>query len=504
MDKTFAEAIKEELDDAKTLTENGATVYATSGSELVDLNFATASLRQKSVKEIEDMFTRAYGENPEYAVRWLFYLRDVRGAGQGERRSFRVCFKKLAELDAEPVRNLVPAVAEYGRFDDLYCLFGTPCEGAVIDYFDKTITADRAAMLVGKPCSLLAKWLKSPNTSSSESRAIAKKIYTAFGITEKAYRKLLSALRKHIDVVETRMSAKDWTGIDYQKVPSSANLRYAKAFLRNDETRRREYLGSLDKGEVKINAAACFPSDIVYRYMSDNANASVYENMWKALPSADFKKPCICVADTSGSMTWVKCDPKSGARPYDVACSLAIYCSEHIPEPFKDKCITFESRPHYIDFSNCRTLGNKIRLYQSTEFGGSTNIEAVMKLILDTAVKNGAKQEDIPNVCILSDMEFDTCVECNASPTLFDAIRAKYNAAGYELPRIFFWNLASRTNGIPLKQSPNGVGLVSGFSQNTIKMLLSEKNSPWDILKDMLDSERYARITVIAKGGQNS
>ena len=127
-----------------------------------------------------------------------------------------------------------------------------------------------------------------------------------------------------------------------------------------------------------------------------------------------------------------------------------------------------------------------------------------MKLILDTAVKNGAKQEDIPNVCILSDMEFDTCVECNASPTLFDAIRAKYNAAGYELPRVFFWNLASRTNGISLKQSPNGVGLVSGFSQNTIKMLLSEKNSPWDILKDTLDSERYARITVIAKGGQNS
>ena len=165
MDKTFAEAIKEELDDAKTMTENGATVYATSGSELVDLNFATASLRQKSVKEIEDMFTRAYGENPEYAVRWLFYLRDVRGSGQGERRSFRICFKKLAELDAESVRNLVPAVAEYGRFDDLYCLFGTPCEGAVIDYFDKTITADRAAMLAGKPCRVIAKWVKCTNTS---------------------------------------------------------------------------------------------------------------------------------------------------------------------------------------------------------------------------------------------------------------------------------------------------------------------------------------------------
>ena len=485
MDKTFADAIKDEFDAAKTLTENGAVAYATSGSNLVDLNFAIASLRQKSVAEIESMFTRAYCENPEYAVRWLFYLRDVRGAGQGERRAFRICLKKLAELDAESVRNLVSAVAEYGRFDDLYCLLGTPCEGAVIEYFDKTITADRAAMLAGKPCSLLAKWLKSSNTSSPESRAIAKKIYTAFGISEKAYRKLLSALRRHIDVVETHMSAKDWTGIDYQKVPSSANLRYAKAFLRNDETRRREYLGSLDKGEVKINAAACFPSDIVYRYMSDNANASVYENMWKALPSADFKKPCICVADTSASMTWVKCDPKSGVRPYAVACSL-------------------ESRPHYIDFSNCGTLGNKIRLYQSTDFDGSTNIEAVMQLILDTAVKNRVKQEDIPNVCILSDMEFDTCVECNASPTLFDAIRAKYNAAGYELPRVFFWNLASRTGGIPLKQSPNGVGLVSGFSQNTIKTLLSEKNSPWDILKDMLDSERYARITVIAKGGQNS
>jgi len=500
MDKTFADAIKDELDDAKTLTENGAVAYATSGRALVDLNFAVASLRQKSVREIEDMFTKAYCENPEYAVRWLFYLRDVRGAGQGERRSFRICFRKLAELDAKAVRNLVPVVAEYGRFDDLYCLLDTPCEGAVIEYFDKTLTSDRAAMLAGKPCSLLAKWLKSPNTSSPESRAIAKKIYYALSLSEKEYRKLLSALRRHIDVVEARMSAKDWAGIDYQKVPSAANLRYAKAFLRNDETRRREYLGKLDKGEAKINAAACFPSDIVYRYMSDNANAPVYENMWKALPSADFKKPCICVADTSGSMTWVKCDPKSGARPYDVACSLAIYCSEHMPEPFKDKCITFESRPHYVDFSNCGTLGNKIRLYQSTGFGGSTNVEAVMKLILDTAVKNGAKQEDIPNVCILSDMEFDACVEGSGRAALFEDVRAMYNAAGYELPRVFFWNLASRTGGIPLKQSPNGVGLVSGFSQNTIKMLLSDKNSPWDILKDMLDAERYARITAVAAG----
>lgn len=500
MDKTFAEAIKEELDDAKTLSENGAVMYETSGSKLVDLNFAAASLRQKSAAEIGSMFTNAYFENPEYAVRWLFYLRDVRGAGLGERRSFRICLAKLAELDPESVKNLVPAVAEYGRFDDLYCLFGTPCEGVVIDYFDRTLTADREAMLAGRPCSLLAKWLKSPNTSSPESRAIARKIYTAFGITEKAYRKLLSALRKHIDVVEARMSAKDWAGIDYQKVPSAANLRYAKAFLRNDEERRREYLGKLDKGEAKINAAACFPSDIVYRYMSDNANASVYENMWKALPSADFEKPCICVADTSGSMMCVTCDPKSGVRPYDVACALAIYCSEHMPEPFKDKCVTFESRPHYVDFSNCKTLGNKIRLYQSTGFGGSTNIEAVMKLILDTAVKNGARQEDIPNVCILSDMEFNACVEGSGRAALFDAIRAQYNTAGYELPRVFFWNLASRTNGIPLKQSPNGVGLVSGFSQNTIKMLLSEKNSPWDILKDALDAERYARVTEMAKG----
>ena len=500
MNKTFAEAIKDELDDRKTLSENGAIMYATSGNELVDLNFAVASLRQKSDSDIAAMFTKAYCENPEYATRWLFYLRDVRGAGQGERRSFRVCLKTLANLDAKATANLVPAVAEYGRFDDLYCLFGTQCEKAVIDYFDTTLAKDIACMKEGSPCSLLAKWLKSPNTSSAESRALAKKVYKALNLTEKQYRQTLSSLRAYIDVVETKMSAKDWKGIDYQKVPSSANLRYAKAFLRNDETRRRDYLGKLDKGEVKINSSTCFPSDIVYRYSSDNANAQVYENMWKALPSADFKKPCICVADTSGSMTWVTCDPKSGVRPYDVACSLAIYCSEHVPEPFKDKCITFESTPHYIDFSNCKTLGNKIRLFNSTGFGGSTNIKAVMRLILDTAVKNGAKQDDIPNVCILSDMEFDSCVQGSSDMALFDNIAAEYRAEGYELPRVFFWNLASRTNGIPLKQSPNGVGLVSGFSQNTIKMLLSDKNSPWDILKDTLDAERYARITSIARG----
>lgn len=500
MEKTFIDAVKDKLDDRTTLTENGATVYATSGKALTDLNFAAASLRQKSGREVEDMFARAWGEDPEYAVRWLFYLRDVRG-GMGERASFRTCFKKLAELDPTAAKNLVPYVAEYGRFDDLYCLFGTPFEKGVTDFFASRLEEDLRLMEAGKSVSLLAKWLKSPNTSSPESKALAKKTYAALGLSERDYRRRLSRLRAYIDVVEKKMSAGEWGGIDYEKVPSQANLRYKNAFMKHDAERRRGYLAKLEKGEAKINAAACFPSDIVYRYSNDNANASTYEAMWKSLPAEDFKKPLIIVADTSSSMTWNTCDPKSGVRPYDVACALAVFCSEHLPEPYRNKFITFDSEPRYIDLSRCRTLGSKLRVFDATGFGGSTNVEAVMKLILETAVDAGAKQEDIPAVCVMSDMEFDSCVEGNRSAALFDNVRAMYKAAGYELPRLFFWNLASRTNGIPVKESPSGVGLVSGYSQNTVKMLLSDELDPWLILKETLDAERYARVTALAKGG---
>ena len=66
-------------DSNRSVTENGAIGYRTTGRKLLDLNFAVSSLRSKTDGDIERMFADALGENFNTAIVWLFFARDVRG-----------------------------------------------------------------------------------------------------------------------------------------------------------------------------------------------------------------------------------------------------------------------------------------------------------------------------------------------------------------------------------------------------------------------------------------
>lgn len=337
-------------------------------------------------------------------------------------------------------------------------------------------------------------------------------IRKGLNMTSRSYRKTLSQMRQYIDVVERKMSAREWAGINYETVPSRANLIYNNAFLRNDEERRRAYLGALEKGEAKINAGTLFPHDIVNKYKYSYGVDTALEGMWKALP--DTVKGCgntIVVADGSGSME-SRIGGNTKVTALDVANSLAIYFAERSSGEFKDKYITFSERPQLVDFSNAKTLRDKISIARRHNEVANTNIEAVFDLILSTAVNNHMAQEDMPaNILILSDMEYDRCATSGApavrngwgwyssslqSPTatLFDTIAKKYAAHGYKIPRLVFWNLNSRTGTIPVKENDLGVALVSGFSVNIVNMVMSNKLDPYECLLDVLNVERYQAI----------
>lgn len=366
--------------------------------------------------------------------------------------------------------------------------------------------------------SLLAKWAKSENSSSSETKRQAKIIREGLGMTPRNYRKMLSEMRKYIDVVECKMSAKQWGEIDYETVPSRANLIYNNAFLRNDEERRREYLGALEKGEVKINAGTLYPHDIVHKYgigrWGSNSYDATLEGLWKALPdTVKGDGNTIVVADGSGSMT---CNVGGNTRvtALEVANALAIYFAERSSGEFKDKYITFSENPQLVDFSKAKTLREKLQIALRHNEVANTNIEAVFELILATAVKNHMSQDELPkNILIVSDMEFDSCATTNAvvnsgwysrhsrpTTTLFDAIVQKYAAHGYQIPRLVFWNVNSRTGTIPVKENELGVALVSGFSVNIVNMVMSDKLDPYECLLDVLNSERYQPIEDAVNG----
>lgn len=507
---SFMNSLKETMDNRTQLTENLAVGYATTGKQLLDLNFSVTSLRNKSEDYIEDKFVKAFYEDKLTAMKWLFYLRD-REEGIGERRSFRIMMKYLASNHKDIAKAVLALIPEYGRYDDLWIFLDTELKDDVVTLVKKQLNEDAKNMMENKPISLLAKWMPSHNTSSMETRRLAKVLLNDLGMTHKQYRKTLSKLRAYLKVVEVSMSAKEWSEINYSTVPSRANLLYNSAFLRNDEERRREYLAALERGDknVKINAAVTFPHDIVHKYVEGGwscrvkAKDTALEEMWKALP--DYVQGAgntICVADGSGSMTSTVGGTKVTAL--DVANALAIYFSERSSGQFKDNYITFSERPQLVDFSNAKTLKEKLEIALRHSEVANTNIEAVFDLILKTAINKNMTQDELPqNILILSDCEFDSMVTCSSygsgwnrrpNQTLFNEIANKYAEYGYKLPRLVFWNIMSRTGTIPVKQNDLGVALVSGFSPAVVKMVLSNSTDPYECLLEQLNSERYQSV----------
>ena len=512
----FMDKLKKTLDTSynTSITENGAAGYRTTGKELLDLNFSVTSLRNESPREIENRFAKAFYEDKRLAVKWLFFASDVRG-GLGERRLFRICFRYLAENHPEIVKSVIDLVPEYSRWDNLMVLLDTELASAAAGLIERQLKEDLENAGSGRSISLCAKWLPSVNASSEEKRRQARFLADKFSMTERQYRQTLSKLRSYLKVIETYMSSDRWGEIAYKEVPARANLIYNKAFLRHDETRRLAYLESLKKGETTIHAGVLYPHDIVHRYVENcgyNWKAmpvdDTLEELWKALPDyVEGAGSTICVSDGSGSMasrvgnTEVTC--------LDVANSLSIYFAERCGGQFQNKFITFSERPRLVDLAGGRNLKEKIEIARRYNEVANTNVEAVFELILDTAVQNHMRQEDMPaSVLILSDMEFDAAAGygqvryMNArlvktetpDRRLFTMLSERYEAAGYHLPRLVFWNICSRTGTIPVRENKLGVALVSGFSTTIMKMVLSGETDPFLCLLEQINSPRYDAV----------
>ena len=498
----FMNAMQKEINKEKSFTENGAVAYASSGKKALDFSFNLTGYRNAPANQIQSDFEDAWYENPLVAMKMLFWVRDCRG-GAGERRIFRECMKWLANNKPEYAKVVLKLVPEYGRYDDWWSLLSTDIKEYVIDCTDEQLEKDILNSNREKPISLLAKWMPSLKASSKETQKNAEILRDGLGMYPSQYRKSLSALRKYLDVVEQKMSAKEWGEINYNTVPSRANLIYNGAFLRNDEERRRKYLSDLasGKGNAKINAGVLYPAEIVHAYSYTNYwdravkdYGETLEQLWKNLPQMEISNSLV-VRDGSGSMMG-----RSGEIcPLDVATSLAIYMSEHNSSVWKDKFITFSSKPKFVDLSNCKTLHDKIGLANKEAECSNTDIESTMMLILATAIDNKCTQEEMPErIIIISDMQFDSATYPGwgefsiPSQTLFEKIADTYKAVGYKMPKIVFWNVAAKVNGtIPMQENELGVTLLSGYTVQLMKMVMSDELDPYKALLETINAERY-------------
>ena len=468
-----------------TYTENGAVTFKSSTSQLVDFFFHGGALRsEQDTSRILNLFYGAFKEQPTVALRILFYLRDIRG-GQGERRIFRTIIQSLGFQESEWLAQNLHLIPEYGRWDDLFILLGQNCPMniPVLSYIHQQLTMDNESYLRGGNISLLAKWLPSENASSVEHKHLARIIAAHCNITPRQYRKLLSKLRAKIDIVERKLSTRQFNLIDYATVPSKAGLLYKGAFKRNDEARYTAYLNAVENGEAKINTSTLYPYELLEKIWKEGDNQTV-NTMWKNLPDYVPGFNGLVVADTSGSMN---------GRPMAVSVSLAMYIAERNKnEAWKDCFISFSERPKFHKIQG-NTLTQKARSVMLGDVA-NTNLQAVFDLVLDRAKANNVPQEDMPQALIIvSDMEFDSCTVNNRA-TNFENIKKRYEDAGYSMPTLIFWNVDSRQTQSPIKFTDTGVVLLSGCSPVVFKYALATCTSPLDMVYNVTNSERYAQI----------
>lgn len=472
-----------------THTENGAVSYATTESECLDLFATVGALRHASDEEIKSRFLRAFTENRDIAMKLMFFARDIRG-GLGERRVFRVILKWLAENEPESARKNIEYVAEYGRFDDLLVLMDTPCEKAMLDALKKQFCADFEALASGGEVSLLAKWLPSVNASSREAVLYAKRIARHFGLAEAAYRKALVALRARIRIIENNLRERDYT-FDYSKQPSKAMQKYRRAFIRNDGARYGEFIDKVAAGEEKLNAATLMPYEIITPFFRTNVSDEERKAINAAwLSQEDFggNENALAVIDGSGSMYgW------GNPMPATVALSLGMYFAERNKGAFKNHFITFSEKPQLVEIKGDDLL-DRLRYCHDFNEVANTNIQKVFELILDAAKNNSVPQSEMPTkLYIISDMEFDCCAK-DSSLSNFEHAKKIYREAGYVLPDVVFWNVASRSRQQPVTKNEQGVALVSGCNPRLFSMVASGDLNPYAFMLKVVESERYAKI----------
>ncbi len=490
---TFAQAARQLA--AFTKTENGAAALNTTSDARLDLFGVIGALRGADRTRIERLFSEAYRADPLFATKIVFYARDVRG-GLGERETFRTIIRYMAQMHPEALRPNLDLIGVYGRYDDLYCLIGTPLENEMWAAMKAQFEEDRRNLEAGEAVSLLAKWIKTADASSAKTRQLGILTARKLGYTVYEFKRVVRALRRRIGVIETLMTEGRWDEIRYPEVPSRAMMIYRNAFRRHDGERYEQFVNRAVTGGETIHADTLYPYDIVEkvapRLSSFFTEASlnedpVLEAQWRQLPDyVEAGTNALVIADTSGSMC---------GRPMATSVGLAVYFAERSRGAYHNMFMSFSAASR-IQILRGETLAQKIGSINMNDWANNTNLRAAFEHVLEIAVRSRIPQEDMPkSLIVISDMEIDCCADRDW--TFYDMMAERYRRYGYRIPNIIFWNVASRHDIFHADKNRKGVQLASGQSAAVFRQVMQTVGmNPVEAMEKIINSERYEAITV--------
>jgi len=434
-----------------------------------------------------------------------------------------------------------------------------------------------AAAATGGGISLLAKWApREKKQFKKQVSALATKMFPHSKAPKKEYRQLLSRLGASMKCPETMMSSNRWDEIDFYRVPSICLMKNRKAFLnekikvppasleeeetgnRHPEdavrvtTRKRLRECMLQNSAKKLKGKQLFPHEIVSKIMRPYPMRSTLENdllscQWddirgSVLTSIDRAKErettkvedgyaspaagvdlgkVVSLVDVSGSMSGI---------PMEVAIALGILVGEVSSPAFANRCLTFSETPTWVQMDETMSLSEKVKLVQSAPWGMNTDFEKAMERIIEVAIESRLKPEEIPDLLVLSDMQFDQARdpfsysrETSANEeweTHHQRIVRRFKEEGirtcgeeWPAPHIIYWNLRGGTTGYPAQGDTPNVTMLSGFSPSLLKLLLDGEpleadgctvdengdpvkvpNNPYSTLRKALDDADYNKV----------
>ena len=526
---------------ASNIGIKGSDVYETTGDPLV--NLSVMLVRGLTPEKIQSGVNAVLADSSKQALEdlcvLLFQTRNIRG-GKGERA---LAYDMLTALDKKQHAlslALLSLFPHYGCWKDLFVLAqNITFKDTVIDLTVKQFVADNIAMKTeGGKVSLLAKWApREKSFNGLLAKQLANLLFPYSGILserKKAYRKMVSALNKHLDTVEVKMCDRHFADIEPSHVPGRALQKYRKAFLNEQSTfehgrhnphsghgqRSAEYdrveaalhfsahFAAGAKGDVMIKGSdTVYPHEVVeavYHGHPSESEMNLRLGQWAAFVAKAKQggalKNCLAMCDFSGSMDGV---------PKMVSLALGMLIAE---VSGSNKILTFDSVPQWHTFNPAHNLYEKVASIGDIGHGLSTDFQKAMDLVLADIKERRVRPEDVPDLAeggrigtqsatvpkdliVFTDMGWDQA--CSSSEqsqytgnsyrhnvktapwqTHIQMIRENFRRAGEDMwgvpfvpPRIVIWNLRAEYSDFHARADEEGVVMLSGWSPALFKVL---------------------------------
>jgi hypothetical protein len=345
-------------------------------------------------------------------------------------------------------------------------------------------------------------------TEAQKSKAILK--------CKTQYRKLISSLNKKLDTTQIKQCGGQWADIDFAtKVTSITLAKQKQSFLNLKKDRSVRHPDNQDRidcaehfrarikkaaaGEVEIKGKRVSMVDFVkqaceLRYGGSQDEVDLLNSQWRDNSSqTGALGKMIAMVDVSGSME---------GDPMNVAIALGIRIAEK--SALGKRVMTFSATPTWVNLESYTDFVSMVGVVRQADWGMNTNFKAALTMILNAIIENKMAPEDVQDMAlvILSDMQMDSGDKSDKK-ALYEEMEELYAEAGnrvhgkpYKPPHILFWNLRS-TNGFPSLSTQANCSMMSGFSPALLNFFCEkgmealESCSPWSVLEQTLDKERY-------------